>query len=493
MPQGLPVSDVVEVDILMAPRAAQMRNFGSLLVLGSSDVISPLERMRTYTSFDAVEADFGTEAPETQAAQRYYSQSPQPKDLYVGRWVKDAAAGELQGGILTQAQQDMALFTVVTDGAMKITVDGTLKTITGVTFAAESNLNGVAARVADKLPTATVVWDASAGRFVVTSKTTGATSAVSFAQANTSGTDLSALMLLTQDDGAKTAAGLPAESLTDCVALMAEFSAKWYGLTLADTDVELADAVAVAKLIEAQSPSRIFGYTVQDGEAIDPQSTKDIAATLSSAKLGRSLTQYSGTDAYAAASLMGRAFSVNFNGNNTTITLKFKQEPGITAEFLTSTQAKALKAKNCNVFVNYNNGTAIIQEGVMANGDFIDERHGLDWLQNFLQINLYNLLYTSTTKVPQTDAGNTRLLANVEASMDQAVDNGLIAPGVWNGKPLGHLSPGDMLTKGYYVWMDSIDTQAQSDREARKAVPIQVACKLAGAIHFADVLVNVVR
>jgi hypothetical protein len=493
MPQGLPVSDVVEVDILMAPRAAQMRNFGSLLVLGSSDAISPLERMRAYTSFDAVEADFGTDAPETQAAQRYYSQSPQPKDLYVGRWVKVGAAGELQGGVLTQAQQAMALFTVVTDGAMKITVDGTAKTITGVTFAAETNLNGVAARVADKLTTATVVWDASASRFVVTSKTTGATSTVSFAEANASGTDLSALLHLVQADGAKTAAGLPKEALTDCVALMAEFSAKWYGLTLADAGVELADVVAVAKLIEAQSPSRIFGYTVQDGNATDPQSTTDIAAQLAAANLGRTLTQYSGTDPYAAASLMGRAFSVNFNGNNTTITLKFKQEPGITAESLTSTQAKALQAKNCNVFVNYNNDTAIIQEGVMANGDFIDERHGLDWLQNFLQTNLYNLLYTSTTKVPQTDAGNTRLLANVEASMDQADNNGLIAPGVWNGGPIGQLSPGDMLTKGYYVWMDAISLQPQADREARKAVPIQVACKLAGAVHFADVLVNVVR
>ncbi|TXE22179.1 DUF3383 domain-containing protein [Serratia ureilytica] len=493
MPQGLPVSDVVEVDILMAPRAAQMRNFGSLLVLGSSNVISPLERLRAYTSFDAVEADFGTQAPETQAAQRYYSQSPQPKDLYVGRWVKAAAAGELLGGVLTQAQQDIALFTAVTDGAMKITVDGTAKTITGVTFAAESNLNGVAARVAEKLTTANVVWDAAAGRFVVTSKTTGDKSTVSFAEANTAGTDLSALLHLVQADGAKTAAGLPAETLTDCVALMAEFSAKWYGLTLADSGIQPADVVAVAKLIEAQSPSRIFGHTVQDGNATDPQSTNDIAAELAAAHLGRTLTQYSGSDAYAASSLMGRAFSVNFNGNNTTITLKFKQEPGITAESLTSTQAKALQAKNCNVFVNYNNDTAIIQEGVMANGDFIDERHGLDWLQNFLQTNLYNLLYTSTTKVPQTDAGNTRLLSNVEASMDQAVKNGLIAPGVWNGGPIGQLSPGDMLTKGYYVWMDAISLQPQADREARKAVPIQVACKLAGAVHFADVLVNVVR
>lgn len=72
----------------------------------------------------------------------------------------------------------------------------------------------------------------------------------------------------------------------------------------------------------------------------------------------------------------------------------------------------------------------------MANGDFFDERHGLDWLQNYVQTNLYNLLYTSTTKVPQTEAGITRLLSNVEKSLDQAVQNGLIAPGVWNGATL---------------------------------------------------------
>ncbi|EJJ0295969.1 DUF3383 family protein, partial [Enterobacter asburiae] len=38
-----------------------------------------------------------------------------------------------------------------------------------------------------------------------------------------------------------------------------------------------------------------------------------------------------------------------------------------------------------------------------------------------------------------------------------------------------------------------ISEQAQADREARKAPVIQVACKLAGAVHFADVQINVVR
>ncbi|EBC2494115.1 DUF3383 family protein, partial [Salmonella enterica subsp. enterica serovar Newport] len=118
--------------------------------------------------------------------------------------------------------------------------------------------------------------------------------------------------------------------------------------------------------------------------------------------------QYSTSSKYAALSAFGRAFTVNFNGSNTTITLKFKQEPGITYETLTTDQAAVLDAKNCNVFVYYQNDTAILQQGVMSSGDFFDERHGLDWLQNYVQTNLYNLLYTSTTKVPQTDAGVTR-------------------------------------------------------------------------------------
>ncbi|EFU7669536.1 DUF3383 domain-containing protein, partial [Escherichia coli] len=149
--------------------------------------------------------------------------------------------------------------------------------------------------------------------------------------------------------------------------------------------------------------------------------------------------------------------------------------------------------KNANVFVYYANDTAILQQGVMANGDFFDERHGLDWLQNYVQTNLYNLLYTSTTKIPQTDAGVTRLLSNVEQSMDQSVTNGLVAAGVWNGGPIGQLNSGDTLTKGYYVYAQPLVQQAQADREARKAPLIQVACKLAGAVHYADVQINVVR
>lgn len=381
MPQGLPVSNVVNVDVIIGPRAATGRNFGSLLILGTSTVIPVKERLRLYSSKEDIGSDFGVDSPEYEAATVYFSQSPRPKEVYVGRWAKTLATGE--------------------EGA--------------------------------------------------------------------------------------------AEKLMDAVNAVMGYT-NWYGLGIADKeDIADDDWLKVAAAVEASGVSRILAITTSDPATMDATSTTDLAYKLKAAKYGRTFVQYSSSNKYAALSAFGRAFTVNFNGSNTTITLKFKQEPGITYETLTTDQAAALDARNCNVFVYYQNDTAILQQGVMSGGDFFDERHGLDWLQNYVQTNLYNLLYTSTTKVPQTDAGVTRLLSNVEQSMDQSVTNGLVAPGVWNGGPIGQLNSGDTLTKGYYVYAQPISEQAQADREARKAPVIQVACKLAGAVHFADVQINVVR
>ena len=381
MPQGLPVSNVVNVDVIMSPTAATGRNFGALLILGPSEVIPVTERIRLYSAVEDIGTDFGVTSEEYKAATVFFSQSPAPTQVYVGRWAKTIGTAET---------------------------------------------------------------------------------------------------------------GTP-ETLLQAVNAALQFT-NWYGLGIAHTDALAdADVLSVATAIESASVSRILAVTTQDPDALVTATTTDLASKLKAGSYGRTFCQYSSSSKYAALSAFGRAFTVNFNGNNTTITLKFKQEPVVTYETLTTAQAAALDAKDANVFVYYANDTAIIQQGVMSNGDFFDERHGLDWLQNYVQTNLFNLLYTSTTKIPQTEAGITRLLTNVEQSMDQAVSNGLVAAGIWNGGPIGQVSPGDTLTKGYYVYANPLSTQAQADREKRKAPLIQVACKLAGAVHFADVQINVVR
>ena len=381
MAQGLPVSNVVNVDVIMSPVAATGRNFGALLILGTSTVIPVTERIRQYSAIEDIGDDFGADSPEYEAATIFFSQSPKPPLVYIGRWAKTLAEGEA--------------------GAV--------------------------------------------------------------------------------------------ETLLQAVNACLQYT-NWYGLAIADSaDLVEADVISVAAAIEASSLSRILAVTTADVNVLVSGNTDNIGYKLKAADYSRTFWQYSSSSKYAAISAFGRAFTVNFTGNNTTITLKFKTEPGVTHETLTTAQASAIDAINGNVYVYYANDTAIIQQGVMANGDFFDERHGLDWLQNYVQTNLYNLLYTSTTKIPQTDAGVTRLMTNVEASLDQAVNNGLVAPGVWNGGPIGQIESGDTLTKGYYVHADSVENQAQSDREARKSPVIQAAIKLAGAIHYADVQINVVR
>ena len=383
MPQGLPLSGIVNVDIIMSPAATAGRNFGAMLIMGTSTVIPLTERLRLYTSAADIGTDFGLDSAEYQAASLYFSQSPQPQQLYIGRWAKTLASGE---------------------------------------------------------------------------------------------------------EG-KT------ETLAEAMNAALEY-ASWYGLavaTAADDVVSDEDILAVAAAIEAAGQSRVFAVTTASEATLSATSTTDLAARLKAAGYARTFVQYSTHSRFAAVSAFARAFTVNFSGSNTTLTLKFKTEPGVTYETLSASQAAVLESKRANAYVLFANDSAILQQGVMANGDFFDERHGLDWLQNYVQTNLYNLLYTSTSKIPQTEAGITRLLSNVEASMDQAVTNGLIAPGVWNGGAIGQLAAGDTLTKGYYAYAQPLALQAQADREARKAPLIQVACKLAGAVHYADVQINVVR
>ncbi|PHM39270.1 hypothetical protein Xmau_02874 [Xenorhabdus mauleonii] len=487
--QGLPITSIVNVKVNMAPRAAASRNFGSLLIVGASNVINTHERLRYYTDIEGVGADFGMDTPEYQAAALYYSQSPQPIDLYIGRWAKEQVSASLRGAVLSRSEQAINRFTAITDGSFKSVIDGKEATITGIDFSKETNLNGVAERVAEKLKNVSVLWDSISSRFTVSLQASGK---LGYITRTDNGTYIGDTLKLDEVSGATVIDPTQPETIAEAVATLGEISGAWYGLVIADNTLSDRDVLSVSRYIESASVSRIYGHTVIKTDVLDPDVVTDIGSQLKGAFIGRTLWQYA-AQPYAVASLFGRMFTVNFQGNNTTITLKFKQEPSISAEFLTATQANALKAKSGNVFVHYNNDTAIIQEGVMANGTFIDERHGLDWLQNYVQTNLYNLMYTSTTKIPQTDEGVTQLLANVEQSLAQGVTNGLIAPGVWGGDAFGALNRGDMLTKGYYTYAQPIAEQVQAEREKRKAPVIQCAIKLAGAVHFADVIINVNR
>lgn len=713
MTTSLSINRLINVDVVLAPAAAQAQDLSTLLVLTDEDIIDVVERIRTYTTLAQIASDFGTDSIAYACAVLWFGQAPQPDQLKIGRWAEAATAGLLIGGDLSTAQQVIALWTAISSGGVNFVIDGVARNLAALDFSAQTNLNGVASVINSALgangdcawngehfivtspttgggayasgtltldtnpaygvqasgtiqltgnpangntvviqgttvtfvsgtpsgnqvqiagsaaltsaalqtfleasadsnlalftyntisdtttatvrvfgtggnsytltkvganitvsgatfsggvaadtfaingTTVTFVNVASSGNKVVVGATANATAAnmqqflaastdtnlddctysttdnvvtitaaaagtagnsialaessshitksaatllgglqpstVAFATAG-SGTDISTMLLMrSTSSGAYEADGVDAETAVEAATLFDSlYGQTWYALNVPEGDDD--DQVALAAYIEAATNKHILGVSTQAAGTLLTSSTTDIAYLLSQLGYKKTVVQYSSNSAYSVCSLLGRALTVDYNGNNTVITLMYKQEPGITAEQVTASQIDALEAKNCNIFVAYNNNTAIIEQGKMSSGDFIDEITGIDWLAVALQTALYNLLYTSTTKIPQTDAGNHLLVVTAESICSQAVINGLLAPGVWSSAGFGILAQGDFLPKGFYVYAPPIASQAQAAREARQSVAIQIAAKLAGAVHTVDITLNVNR
>lgn len=490
MTQGLDTSRLVNVSVTLSPSGIATRNFGLLIIIGDSDVISPSERIRSYTDIDSVAEDFGTSAPEYEAALLYFSQSPRPEEVMIGRWVRTATAGFLNGGILTASQQLMSNWTTIDDGTFVISFDDNEEEITGLDFSAQTNLNGVAGVITAALTGGTVTWTGE--RFVATSDTTGTSSTVSYATAEGTGTDISAQLKFTSGTADVPVDGYAAETPVEAVTILYNQSSDWYMSEFAASTMPTDDQlVAVAAFIQAAAISRVFFVSDTDTRELDATYTTSISTRLKALEYDRSAVQYSSTE-FAMSSIAGKLATVDFDGADTTITTMYKTEPGVVGEYLTETQADTLQEKRCNVFVYYNTDTAIFQYGVMSYSLYIDERQAFDWLQNAIQVAVFNLLYQSP-KIAQTDAGVNTIVNTINGVLSQAARNGMIAPGVWNGPSFGPIVTGQTLQAGFFVYAPPVASQSQVNREARISVPIQCAIKLAGAIQTVDIFVNVNR
>ncbi len=496
MSDGLNVNRLVSVSIDFGTSSAQYANVNSLCIIGSTDVIDVNERMRSYDGLDEIAEDFGSTDPEYKAAAVFFNQDPQPEQLYIGRWAQTATAGLVRGAVLTASEQLTSAWTGITDGSFNITIDaGTATDVTGLDFSSITTMSGVAAVITAALSGATCTWVGD-DHFVITSSTTGTDSSVSYLSTASSGTDISEQLALTSSTADSNVTGVEAETPLECIEELDDLSTIAYAYTFAlssTDDITDDEHIEVAEYIEGTSNAHLYGITGDNTLWLSSTQTSTLPLRLQALEYDRTMTQYSTSSIYAVASIFGREFTVDFDGNNTVITVMWKTEPDVTPETLKASYANALDAANVNYYAYFNNDTSIIVNGCMASGLFLDEIHGADWLQNRIQTDVFNALYTTTTKIPQTDAGNAILKTTIENGLDQAVTNGYVAPGTWNNTGFGTLSKGDYLSSGYYVYVPSIDSQSQSDRESRVSVSIQVAAKLAGAIHTVDIAVTINR
>jgi len=207
---------------------------------------------------------------------------------------------------------------------------------------------------------------------------------------------------------------------------------------------------------------------------------------------------YSSQSNYATLGAWVNLAKIDFTQADAMQTLNGQQIAGVTAESIDSTAQGYLQAKNCGAYANFGAvGAAypMIFDGKASSGRFADEVFGLAWLQNQLQVDIFNYLRSLKSRLPQTDEGMAALLGVVEKTCRKAVTNGLLAPGVWQGNQIKStagdvVNNGDLLKTGFRVMADAMSSQSAATRATRVAPPIYVAAKGAGAIHNVNVAVT---
>ena len=484
----IPVKSIVDVSITIGASFPSRKGFGILnCVTAETGVIGFAERIRSYSSASSVAADWPSDSEVVKLANSYFGQQPKPTDFRVSVRAENAVSAELRGGSVVDNATNLALFTAITDGSFAISIDGGAADIIAINFTGDTNLTDVAATIEAKLqaivtlpfPTSTVTYED--GRFFIQSGTTGATSTISFSTvvSPASGTDISSLLQMQQGEGTK-ADGIDPETITESLDAIEQASSDWYGLIftkeIRDGAVVNTEDAVVAAAAWVQARVKVFFNTSNDLDVLDSVTTNDIISTLNASSSTRTLSTFSSlVNSYPGASIAGRAFTVDFSQPNSTITLKFKQGPGISAETLTENEKSVLDSKRGNAFFNVGGDTVMYGESVMGGDFFFDEIHGTDWLTDAVEKEVFGYMVSRPSKVPYTDAGTAALEQQTIKILDEAVRNGLVAA--------GETIDGVFLPNGYVTTTVPVADTSQSEKDARQYNGLSFIALGAGAIH----------
>lgn len=476
-------NEIVTVTVSAEQQAASSTGQSLTCLFGASTVLPSGERFGLYTNLAAVGATFPQNSPEYLAAQVFFGQ--QAGMLMIARMFAAAVPAEIIGAV---TGKQLADFHTINNGSLSISIDGVAENIVGIDLTGAASLAGVAAAIQTAIDAtkAGVTVSYSGTQFILRSGTTGVTSTLAVATAAPAGTDLAPLLGFRAQDQPILTQGQAAETVAQSLAAVYALN-PFYFLSLVYSPVD-ADIEAAATWALAQGC--VLGYTTSAPGCPVAATNTDIGSVLKTSTNNRVIGAFdlAGNNPFLIVSALARRSMIDYTGTDTDEILMFKQLPGCSVSNINTTQRKALDGKNLNYYLNVGSNP-MFATGVMADGSWIDQVQGLDWLSSALRDVLFQGFYGSK-KIDQDDRGMARLAHLMTTPLEQGVSCGLLAPGVWNGNSLGQIKTGQRLTTGYYIYWTSVDNQTQVQRNTRIAPSFQILAKGGGAFQGANILLN---
>lgn len=428
---SIPLSDIVKVSIAVAPNAVATDGFGPMLFM-SKEFVPTLDvyPVRQYTSLSSVLADFPT-GEIAKAATAWYSQKPTPKTFLVGAITHDTLTPATAGTLTASIAAVLATVKLETAAVLTVEVDGVSKSTAAMDFSSAADLDAVVSVLNTALTTANIglISSQTAGKFKLTTIETGVSATVDHA----SGTAAVALKLDSASNPVAVAGDSEKSIAVDLATILnAPYSWFYVGLDRIYRGAHAADnQMTVAKW--AEGAGKVFGWA-DDDDQILVNGTANSFKRAKTQNLRNTLCVYDASangDEYPEITILARAATVNFNVANSVLILAFKKGPGITTADLSPNQLQALESVNGNAFINVADNV-MFYNGIMADGTWFDTVQGVEWLTSKIQVNVFNLFYQSTTKIPWTDTGVAMVNQQVMLALELARTNGLIAPGYDN-------------------------------------------------------------
>ena len=481
------LSNVIRVTVQGVERSLAVKNVNEVALFTHETPDNNDDYMIAIDPSDIVKA-YGTNSLTAKMAQNVFAQNA---NVNTGRGylvvipMKGATSATATTFSTASLASKIDAFKAVTDGSLKITVDGVDNTLSGLNFSAVTSVNDIAKVISNATKCCWI--SVNAGALVFSSKKVGSTSTVVLSS-GVGGTDISASSYLNVTGGT-TSTGTNSSGETLGAAIertkdLVSYTGILTTLSLEDTAVATASSA-----VNAGDYIWVQPFT----------STVDIAGAITTVKNAgqtktRCLLYTNGIEEAKlfAAAYAGRAFSVNFSGSATSQTMNLKTLVNVLPDDgLTQTNYTNAKAAGADLYVNYQGANGVLSSGGNGYFDVIYENLALKYAA---QYGLFNALKTAGAKVPQTETGMSVLRNALAQVFIQFVRNGVIAPGTWNsaqtfGDPETFRK--NIAEVGWYIYSLPITQQAQSEREQRIAPVIQGACKRAGAIHEADILIIV--
>ena len=493
------ITEFVTVTVLGEGQLAERDNMNICCVVSSElGYLNSARRTARYKTLSAVSSDFATNTEIYKHAAVFFSQQPNPVnangDFVAAYWRAAsenvaASSASLTSGDLSE-DATVAELQAISDGSFDIDIDGLTENITALDFTEIDDFDDAVDVLNAALAGGTASLSEDRKNIVITSDTTGVTSLITYVTDPGSGTYLGNLLSLASGTGAALVQGsdasvLGAESKIDAVtAIRAEVNVK--GMMFVDP-LLTADINAIAA--DAQANDYLFYETFTATTDLVKATSDAWTVKLAGQTNFRCLLDLGGQRTFATA-YMARAHVVNFNGENTALTMNGKELVGILPYDYTDTQINSAYAIGFDIYITIKN-TPVLKTS--PKNDFMDNRYNLLAYVDALQTDLFNLLKQPSTKVPQTEPGVRSLVDQCEKTTRLFVRAGFLAPGTWSSPiPFGNVDTFNRAIQqnGFYFLPGRLSDQPQVDRQNRLSPVLQGAIKNAGAIHKADIIIN---